>query len=427
MLTLSTWAQKEWTLDDCLSYALEHNVTLRESRLSVQSSAEDVKGSRGALLPTLSASTNQSVGYRPWANSSNASGVNVDKSYYNGSYGINASWTVWNGNKNVNTLKRNKLVEEQQNLDLQTTANNIEEQIAQLYVQILYLTEAAKVSEQNLQTSKKNEERGLQMLEVGSLSKADVAQLTAQRSSDEYGLVEAKANIAKYTLQMKQLLELDHEDAFAVATPSKSDDEALMPIPSFEEVYAQSLTIRPEIKSGQIGIKESELSLKMAKAGYLPTISLTAGLGTSTNSTSSAAWGRQLKTNFDASAGVTLSVPLFDGRQTKTSVRKAKLQQEQAHLELENREHALFVTIEGYRLDAETNQQKFRAAIATEQSEQESYNLLQEQFNLGLSNIVELMTGKYRLLAAQQNKLQSKYMSILALQMLRFYQGEAIK
>ena len=108
-------------------------------------------------------------------------------------------------------------------------------------------------------------------------------------------------------------------------------------------------------------------------------------------------------------------------------MRKAKLQQEQAHLELENREHALFVTIEGYRLDAETNQQKFRAAIATEQSEQESYNLLQEQFNLGLSNIVELMTGKYRLLAAQQNKLQSKYMSILALQMLRFYQGEAIK
>ena len=349
----------------------------------------------------------------------------VDKSYYNGSYGINAQWTVWNGNKNRNTLKQNKMSAEQAELEAQTTANSIQEQIAQLYVQILYLTEAVKVSEQSLETSKKNEERGQQMLEVGKMSKADVAQLSAQRATDEYSIVEARANISKYKLQLKQLLELDGNTYFEVAIPSTSDDQALADIPALQQVYEKAMASRPEIASSQLAAQSSDLSLKMARAGYLPTLSMTAGLGTSTNSLSNNTWGSQLKTNFDASAGFTLSIPLFDKRQTKTSVNKARIQQQQALLNLQDQQKQLYQTIEGYWLDAETNQQKFRAALATEQSEQQSFDLLQEQFNLGLKNIVELMTGKDKLLSAQQNKLQSKYQTILAQQMLKFYGGDA--
>ena len=162
----------------------------------------------------------------------------------------------------------------------------------------------------------------------------------------------------------------------------------------------------------------------MAKAGWLPTLSMSAGVGTSTNSRSSNSFGSQLKTNFDVSGGLTLSVPIFDGRKTRTAVNKAKLQYEQAKLDLIDDQKQLYQTIEQYWLDAETNQQKFRAAMATEQSEQQSYDLLQEQFQLGLKNIIELMTGKDKLLTAQQNKLQSKYQTILAQQMLKFYSGQ---
>ena len=164
--------------------------------------------------------------------------------------------------------------------------------------------------------------------------------------------------------------------------------------------------------------------MKIAKAGHLPTISMTGGLGTSTGSMSGSDWGNQMKTNFDASLGASLSIPIFDNRKTRTAINKAQIQREQALLDIQNQEKQLYSTIEGYWLDANTNQQKFISSCSTVESEQASYDLLSEQFNLGLKNIVELMTGKDKLLSAQQNKLQSKYMTILNLQLLKFYQGE---
>ena len=428
--TSATWAQQAWTLNDCLSYAKEHNITLQKARLQKQSAEEDVKNARAALLPSLSASTNQSVGYRPWQDNGTTTVTNgqvntkVDKSYYNGNYGLNASWTVWNGNRNRNTLKQNKLTAEQAEANAEITANSIQEQIAQLYVQIQYLREAVKVSEQSLETSKKNEERGRAMVEVGKMSKADLAQLTAQRASDEYVIIESRANIAKCRLQLKQLLEIDGTQEFDVAVEDVTDEQALATIPGLQTVYTQALTSRPEIRSSELAVKSSELSIKIAKAGWLPSLNMTGGFGTSTNSLSNNTWGKQLKTNFDASAGLSVSIPIFDQRQTKTSVKKARIQREQALLDMQDTQKQLYQTIENYWLDAETNQAKLRSAIATEESEQQSYDLLQEQFNLGLKNIVELMTGKDHLLTAQQNRLQSKYLAVLALQMLKFYSGE---
>ena len=130
-----------------------------------------------------------------------------------------------------------------------------------------------------------------------------------------------------------------------------------------------------------------------------------------------------MKTNFDMSGGLSLSIPIFDQRQTKTAVSKARIQQQQAMLDLQDKQKQLYQTIEGYWLDAHTNQQKFKAARLSVESEQQSYDLLSEQFRLGLKNIVELMTGKDKLLQAQQNRLQSKYMTILNQQLLLFYQG----
>jgi outer membrane protein len=124
---------------------------------------------------------------------------------------------------------------------------------------------------------------------------------------------------------------------------------------------------------------------------------------------------------------VGISIPLFDGRKTKTNVQKALIAQEQARLTLKNEEADLFETIEQYWLNAINNQEKFRSSSASVESEQESYNLLQEQFNLGMKNIVELLAGKDKLLQAQQNKLQSKYMTIVNLQLLKFYEGETMK
>ena len=425
-------AQQKWTLKDCVDYAMQNSITLKQAKLSKQTAVETRKMSQAALLPSLSASTNQSVGYRPWMNTgittvSNGTINNkVNKTYYNGTYGINASWTVWNGGKNTNQVKLDKLSEQQADLKMEETANSIQEKIAQLYVQILYLNEAINVNRQSLEASKKNEERGQQMLEVGKMSKADLAQLSAQRATDEYNIVEAEANLATYKLQLRQLLEITDNQDFDIATPNASDQQALTSIPSLHSVYEQALTLRPEIKNSELALESSDLQKKIAKAGYLPTISLTGGAATSNASNNTKGWGDQIKTNFDLSGGIGISIPLFDQRKTKTAVNKAIIQREQALLDIQDKHKQLYQTIEGFWLDAQSNQQKFRAAQASVESEQQSYDLLTEQFNLGMKNIVELLTGKTSLLQAQQNMLQSKYMTILCQQLLRFYQGETM-
>ena len=432
MLTASVAAQTNrlWTLQQCLDYAMQHNITLQRARLQLQSAKEDVSQSKAALLPSLNASTSHNLGYRPWQDSGITTVTNgtvntkVDKTSYNGSYGLNASWTVWNGNRNRNQVKLNQLTEEQAELETQVTANSIQEQIAQLYVQILYLTEAVKVNEESLKTSQKNEERGKEMVEVGKMSKADLAQLTAQRSTDEYNIVSAQTQVKNYKLQLKQLLEITDGSEFDIVIPATTDEQALAEVPLLMSVYEQALATRPEIQSAEMAIKSSDVSLDIAKAGRMPTVSLSASAGTSTNSLANNGWGNQMKFNFNSGAGVNVSVPLFDQRQTKTNVAKARIQRENNLLALQDKQKQLYQTIENYWLDATTNQQRFRAAQATVDSEQLSYSLLQEKFNVGLTNIVELMTGKDRLLQAEQNRLQSKYMTLLNLQMLKLYGGE---
>ncbi|MGN0282878.1 MAG: TolC family protein [Prevotella sp.] len=423
---------RKWTLDDCIRHAMENSITLKKNQVTILSAKEDVEQAKAALLPSLSASTNQSFGWRPWNGAgvstvANGTVVNkVSKTYYNGSYAVNAQWTLWNGNRNYNTLKQNKLTSEKAELDSATAANTLKEQIANLYVQILYLNEAIAVNKQSYATSLKNEESGKAWVEVGKMSKADLAQLTAQTKQDEYNIVNAQAETAKAKLQLKQLLELEGDDEFDIYIPEESNDKALAEIPSLQGVYQNALTSRPEIASGLLNIESQELSVKIAQAGKLPQISMNGGLGTSTTSMNNNNWGYQMKTNFDASAGLAVSFPIFDNRSTKTSVNKARLAVIDANLDLQDKRKTLYSTIEGYWLDANTNQQKFKAAQASVESMEASYDLLSEQFRLGLKNIVELMTGKNNLVTAQQNMLQSKYMTILDIQLLKFYNGESL-
>lgn len=426
-------AQKQWTLQDCIDYAMANNITLHKSKLQKESATEDLKGAKAALLPTLSASTNQSLGYQPWKDTGMAYVTNgtvntkVDKTSYNGSYSLSGQWTVWNGNRNINTVKLDQFSEEQAELQAQETANSIQERIAQIYSQILYLAENVKVNEQMLETSLKNEERGQEMVNVGKMSKADLAQLSAQRANDEYSIVEAKSQLMNYKLQLKQLLEITDNEQFDVAIPEIGDDQVLAQIPEMQTVYEQALLSRPEIERLQLAIKSSDVSVSIAKAGWMPSVNLTGGITTSTNSLSGTDWGSQIKSNVNTSLGVGVTMPIYDGRSTKTAVNKAKISQLQAQLNLQDQQKTLYSDIQQYWLNAWTNQQKYQAAKSSVESAQQSYDLLSEQFRLGLKNIVELMTGKDNLLSAQQNQLQSKYLALYNQQMLEFYQSGEIK
>ena len=423
----------QWTLKDCISHAMQHNISLQKQRIAVKSAEEEMLHSKAELLPSVSASTSQNVNYRPWPETGAARVANgsvqssVDKVFYNGTYVINAQWTLWNGNRNRNTIALNQLQMNKAEAEAMVSAATIQERIAQLYVQILYSAEAINVSKQALETSARNEERGKEMLNVGKMSKADLAQLTAQRAQEEYNVLSAQSTLADFKRQLKQLLQITDSAPFEVAVPATTDDMALQSIPSVSEVYAQAISWRPELKAAQLAINGAETSIKVAKAQNLPTLSLGASMGTNTTSMSNNAWGTQIKTNFDMGAGLTLSIPLFDNRNKRTAVNRAQFERQSSMLDLQDKQTALYSNIEECWLQATNNQNKYKAAKVSVESAQQSYDLLNEQFNLGLKNIIELMTGKNNLVTAQQNELQSKYMAILNIHLLNFYKTGEIK
>lgn len=422
---------RKWTLQECIDYALAHNIQLRRNLLSRQSAHEDVLQSKAELLPSLTASTSQNVSYNPFPESGRQQVANgyvemtTDKVYYNGSYAVSFDWTIWNGNQNRMKIQQNQLTEQQAELDSAITANSIQEQIAQIYVQILYIHEALKVNRQSLEYSQANEQRGKEMVEVGQFSQADLAQLSAQRASDEYNVVAQESNLRDYTRQLKQILQLtDDGEDFEVSIPDDVTGDALSEIPGLQIVYNHALASRPELRQQRLAIESGELSVRMAKASRLPTVSMQGGVSTNVTTMSDAAYGSQLKTNLTTSAGLTLSVPIFDRRETRTAINKANIAMETSRLALEEQQTTLYSTIESYWIQAVNNQAKYKSALANTESQQTSYELLSEQFRLGLKNIAELREAKENLLVAQQNELQSKYLALYNMQMLNFYNGK---
>lgn len=426
------WGQKVWTLQECLDYALVNNIQLQQKRITAASDHEDVLQSKAALFPSVSFSTNQNASWRPFAETTiNLAGgtmtTNSNTVSYNGSYGINANWTVWNGNRNTNTIKQNKLTEKIAELGVEQQANTIQEQIAQLYVQILYETEAVNVCREIIKSSMMQRDRAKTMVEVGSLARVDLVQLEAQVSQDEYSLVSAQSQLANYKLQLKQLLEIHDDETFDIAIPEVSDAQVLAMIPNEQAVYNAALESRPEIQSGKLNIESSEIAIHSARAGYKPTVSLTAGIGSSNSSGQDTDFFKQVKTNMNNSLGLSVSIPIVDNHQTRTNIRKAKYALQTSELNLQEQQKQLYSTIENYWLNATTSQQQFISARNNVKSMQESYDLVSEQFNLGLKNIVELTTGKNNLLQAEQQLLQTKYTALLNAAMLNFYAGENIK
>lgn len=425
-------ASKQWSLQDCINYALEKNIKLQQDKIALEESDVDVKTAKASLFPSLSFNTGHNVINRPYQqNSSTVSGTEIissdNKTTYNGNYSLNAQWTLWNGGKRLNNIKQQKTARDIASLSVSETENTLQEEITKLFVQILYADESVKINKSTLETSEANFKRGEELFKEGSISKADLAQLESQVGNDKYQLVTSESTLRNYKLQLKQLLELDGTDEMTLALPTLSDEQVMKVLPSQADVYQTALTTRPEIQSGQLSIDNAKLGIKTAKAGYMPTISLSASSSSTTNSASTNNWAQQMKYGWNNMIGVSLSIPIFDNRQNKSNVQKAKLQYSNSQLNLATKQKELYSTVETLWLDALNAQQQYAAADTKLKSSQTSYDMVSEQFTLGMKNTVELLTEKNNLQSAQQQRLQAKYMAVLDRALLDFYAGNKIE
>lgn len=418
-----------WSLQNCIDYAKQQNITIKRNKVNAQTAAVSVAQAKAAREPSLSFSTNQGFTNRPFQESSamvNGSQVitSNNKNSYTGNYGLNAQMTLYDGGQTSNNIKLQKINSQIADLAVTSSEMSIEEEITKLYVQILYSMETIKQDEEQIALSTASADRARALFNEGVLNKADVAQLDAQSANDKYQLVADQATLDNYKLQLKQLLELDGDEELNIVVPNL-DGDVTATLPSKRDVYNAALELRPEVKSNKLSMDASDLSIKIAKAGKLPTLSLSAGM-TTLSMSNNGNFFDQLKRQWNNTIGLSLSVPILDRRSTKTAVEKAQLEKQSSYLQLLDTQKTLWKSIEGYWQEATSAQARYKAAKEQAESVRTSYDLTSEQFRLGMKNIIELLTDQKNLSSANQKVLQAKYMEVLNASLLKYYGGEAI-
>ena len=308
-------ASKTWTLQECLDYAYQNNIQVRQSRNNQLSGIEDTKQAKAALFPSLVASTTQSYTNYP-------SSEVTDNNSYTGTYGITAGMTIFEGGKLRTEVKRQKVQNQMDALSVEESVNDIRIAIVQAYMQCLYAADAVRINRSTAEASKAQRDRAEEMLRTGSISRVDFAQLQSQYSSDEYQIVVAGSTLDNYKLQLKQLLELDIMEEMNPAVPGVKEENVLKALPPKNEVYETALKVMPQIRRGELGIEAAKLEEKSARAGFFPSISLSASVGTGHMSNNDFESGSQIWNRFNENVGLTLNIPIFSNRKNRTSIRR---------------------------------------------------------------------------------------------------------
>lgn len=409
-------ASKTWTLQECLDYAYQNNIQVRQSRNNQLSGIEDTKQAKAALFPSLVASTTQSYTNYP-------SSEVTDNNSYTGTYGITAGMTIFEGGKLRTEVKRQKVQNQMDALSVEESVNDIRIAIVQAYMQCLYAADAVRINRSTAEASKAQRDRAEEMLRAGSISRVDFAQLQSQYSSDEYQVVVASSTLDNYKLQLKQLLELDIMEEMNPAVPEVKEENVLKALPPKNEVYETALKVMPQIRRGELGIEAAKLEEKSARAGFFPSISLSASVGTGHMSNNDFESGSQIWNRFNENVGLTLNIPIFSNRKNRTAVNKAKIALNDSYLEWTSLQKELLRNVESAYLDAVSAQAQYLSAREKEKYARESYELTNEQFRVGVKNTVELITAQNEYSAAQQQVLQAKYLTLLSIELLNIYQG----
>lgn len=422
---------KQWTLQECLDYALENNIQLQKSRNDYLSGVEDTKMAKAARLPSLSVTSSQGFTNYPSASASFSDSHSgsygfSSRNSYTGTYGINAGLTLYNGGKLQTAVKRQNLQNQIDALSVEESANDIRVAIVQAYMQALYAREAVEIAINTAKTSEAQRDRACEMFQAGSISQVDLAQLESQYQSDAYQVVVARTSLDNYKLQLKQLLELDITDQIELSVPEINESAVTRVLPDKTQIYATATENMPEIKRGELAVEAADLDIRQARAGFYPSLGLTASVGTGHMSGNHYESGSQIWNRFNENVGLSLSIPIFSNRQNRTATNKARIAAASSRLNQQDLLKTLLREVETAYLDAVSAQSQYVAANEKERYARQSYELTDEQFRVGMKNTVELITAQNEWSAAQQEVLQAKYMALLNMELLNIYQGQPV-
>lgn len=450
---------KVWGLEDCISYALENNIQVQQSEISQQISQQDVKASKYNLLPDLNgfASHGWNFGQSidPFTNQFATTRVR------NNSFSLSTNFTIFNGFRKYNTIKRNNAQLKAAGYDLERMKNDISLNVANAYLRILFNKEVVKNANNQLNVTQIQIDRISKQVEAGSLPEGALKDIEAQKSTEELQKVNAENDLRLSKINLAQLLRLENVEEFEVGSPDLSSFQEVSRLISTSALYATALEVMPQVKSAEYNLYSAEKSTAIARSAYYPSLSFRGSLGSgfSGNNREFAgnsdtlilptgdfteignesvlretfipifddkSFGDQLGDNFNRSISFSLSIPLFNGMTSRTNVQRAKLQFRNAELALENVKIQLRQDIETAHNDAVAALKRYQAAEKSVSALEISFKYIEKRFNVGLINSFEFNNEKNRLNNARSELLQAKYNYIFSTKVLDFYQGKAL-
>jgi len=451
-------AQKNWTLQECIEYAHEHNIQVKQQKLSTEINETTLKESKLDALPSLNAGASHNFSY----------GRALDETTYeytenqevqSSNFSVNSSVTLFQGFQKWNRIKQNKFLLKSELANLEQLKNDISLNVASAYLQILFNKELVEVSQNQLEITQQQIERTQKLVEAGSLARGSLLEIKSQAANEELNLVNAQNQLETSFLNLTQLLELDSIGNFDIVRPDFSEIDKDLPLKSVDSIFSAAAEVLPRVESAEYNLEAKEKALDVAKGGLSPSLSLSFAYGSRYSSIrnkltgyneetipigetvsgegviatqrfptySDYAFSDQIQDNANTSIMLSLSIPIFNGLKANYSVDNARVSKLNAEYSLESTKNNLYKDIQSARSDALSAWKKYEAAKKTVKSMEESFKYTKQKFEVGLVNSVEYNTAKNNLTKAKSDLLQAKYEYIFKTRILDFYQGKQLE
>ncbi len=459
LLTNLTAQNKVWTLQECIQYALENNLQIQQNELSQKLADYDLKQAKYNVLPDLNGFASHAYNFGqtidPFTNQFANSQVRSN------SFSVSSTFTIFNGFRNVNTIKRNQAQQQASQYDLDKMKNDISLNIANSFLGILFNQELLKNAEAQLRITQQQIDRIEKQVNAGALPEGTLKDIDAQFASEELNVVNAENQLNISKLNLAQLLRLDSFEDFEIASPNLSNFNGVKELVSPGALYLSALETMPEVKSAEYNLYSAHKNTQIARSGYMPTLSVSGSIGTGFSGANREVIGvkdqREVQTgdyirsngeevytmtatpifqdkpfsdqfsdNENKSIRFSLSIPIFNRFSARVGVQRAKIQEQVADLSYESAKLNLRQSIESAHNDAASALKRYKAAEKSVTALETSFAYTQERYKVGIINSFDFNNEKNRLINAQSELLQAKYNYIFSTKVLDFYQGGGI-
>ena len=420
---------KQWTLPECINYAIEHNISLKQRENTRRQNEVSLNTAKNSRLPDLNAGVSESLGFGRSLGMDNTYSKNNTS---NTSFQISTSVPILTGNRIPNTIKLNQLNLEASTADLEKARNDIRTQIAQQYIQIVYDTEILAVAKRQIGID------SLQLYRLQEMERNGKATLTEdlqQKSTMEQSRLTATQAENTYRLDLlalSQLLELPSPEGFSIVIPTLPDNSGSLINVNPEIIYQEAIAVKPEVQAEQLRLKASDANILIAKSAKYPTLSFNAGLGTNYYKTLNGnykqdSFSSQIKNNFSQSLGLQLNVPIFNRYATRNSIKSASIDKENQQLALDNVKKTLYKEIQQVYYNTIAAEAKYKSSLQAEVTSKDAFNLTQAKYENGKATITEFNESKNNMMKAESDLVQARYQLIYQKALIDFYRGKELR